>query len=303
MTQGFEPTRESQDPPRDRLTQYVANLVGDSALPLFSRRLIDVLALGTQDRTSAHKLADLVLEDYALTVNVLRMSNSFYYNRSNRAIENVSHAIVVLGMDTVRRLAGTLVYFLAFEARSPGLRALMVHSMLAAHAAGAAARAGRYSRREDAYVAAMLLNLGEVLVACHSPNDYAVIHADMRAGRPATEACLGRLGFTFDAVARAVGRRWRLSAQLASVWDDGPDVDLVAYARFANELSRRMCRPSTKRQAETKLLILRYGYVLRLKEDDLGSIWERAVEETRLMFSTLGLPPLQLHELARFSVR
>ena len=65
-----------------------------------SKRLLDLLALGTQDRTSAHKLADLVMEDYALTVNVLRMANSFHYNRSNHAIENVSHAIVVLGMDT-----------------------------------------------------------------------------------------------------------------------------------------------------------------------------------------------------------
>jgi HD-like signal output (HDOD) protein len=51
------------------------------------------------------------MEDYALTVNVLRMANSFAYNRSNHAIENVSHAIVVLGMDTVRKLASTLVYF------------------------------------------------------------------------------------------------------------------------------------------------------------------------------------------------
>jgi len=304
MTQGSDSSGESPSAQRDRLTLYVTNLIGDSALPLFSKRLIDVLALGTQDRTSAHKLAGLVLEDYALTVNVLRMSNSFHYNRSNRPIENVSHAIVVLGMDTVRRLAGTLVYFLAFEARSPSLRSLMVQSMLAAHAAAVAAKVGKYARREDAYLAAMLLNFGEVLVACHSPREYAAIHADMREGRPATEACLSRLGFTFDAVARGVGRHWRLSPQLASIWDDGgPQAPLVAYARFGNELSRRMCRPSTKRPAEMKLLMLHYGYMLGVKEDDLASIWERAVEETRLMFSALGLAPLRTHEFARFGLR
>jgi len=301
MTQGPASNGGSPLPRRDRLAQYVTNLIGDSDLPLFSKRLIDVLALGTQDRTSAHTLADLVLEDYALTVNVLRMSNSFHYNRSNRPIENVSHAIVVLGMDTVRRLAGTLVYFLAFEARSPSLRSLMVQSMLAAHAAAVAARVGKYTGREEAYLAAMLLNLGEVLVACHSPREYEVIHADMRQGRPATEACLARLGFTFDALARGVGRHWRLSPQLAAIWDDdGPEARLAAYARFGNELSRRMGRPSTKRQAEMKLLVLRYGYMLGVKEDDLRSIWERAAEETRLMFSALGLAPLRLHEAARF---
>ena len=285
-------------PRRDRLAQYARTLIGDSELPLFSKRLIDVLALGTQDRTSAHKLADLVLEDYALTVNVLRMSNSFHYNRSNRAIENVSHAIVVLGMDTVRRLASTLVYFLAFEARSPSLRELMVQSMLAAHAAGVAAETGKYQRREDAYLAAMLLNLGEVLVACHSPGEHAAIRADIRDGRPASEASLRKLGFSFDALARQVGRHWRLSPDLAAVWDEaGSPAPLVSYARFGNELARRMCRPSTKQDAEIKLLVLRYGYVLRAKEDDMGDIWERAVEETRQMFSTLGLAPFRASDV------
>jgi len=294
MTQGPDSNEGSPLPRRDRLAQYVKNLIGDSELPLFSKRLIDVLALGTQDRTSAHKLANLVLEDYALTVNVLRMSNSFHYNRSNRPIDNVSHAIVVLGMDTVRRLASTLVYFLAFEARSPSLRELMLQSMLSAHAAGVTAERGKYPRREDAYLAAMLLNLGEVLVACHSPGEHAAIRADIREGRPAREACLRKLGFTFDGLARAVGRYWRLSPQLASVWDDsGPQAELVSYARFGNELARRMCRPSTKHEAEMQLLVLRHGYVLHVKEDDIDSIWERAVEETRLMFSTLGLAPLR----------
>ena len=41
-------------------------------------------------------------------------------------------------------------------------------------------------------------------------------------------------------------------------------------------------------------------YMLGVKEDDLRSIWERAAEETRLMFSALGLAPLRLHEAARF---
>jgi hypothetical protein len=52
-----------------------------------------------------------------------------------------------------------------------------------------------------------------------------------------------------------------------------------------------------------KLLVLRYGYILGVKEDDLHSIWERAVEETRLMFSALGLAPLQTHETARLGGR
>jgi hypothetical protein len=282
--------REPHLPRKDKLAHYVTQLVGDSKLPLFSKRLLDILALGSQDRTSAHKLADLVLEDYALTVNVLRIANSFYYNRSNRPIENVSHAIVVLGMDTVRKLASTLVYFLAFENRSASLRELMVQSMLSAHVAGTAADRTSFPRREDAYLAAMLLNIGEVLVACHSPEHYLVIRAEAHQGTPVAEACIRRMGFTFDGVARKIGRHWRLSPELQALWDEsGAPPQLAGLARFGNELTRLMYKPSTKHEAGMQLLVLRYGYTLKLKEDDLPAIWERAQEETRTMFGTLGV--------------
>ena len=282
--------RTAEPPKKDKLAHYVTQLVGDSKLPLFSKRLLDILALGTQDRTSAHRLAELVMEDYALTVNVLRMANSFHYNRSNHAIQNVAHAIVVLGMDTVRKLASTLVYFLAFENRSASLRELMVQSMLSAHVAGVAAEKMTYQRREDAYLAAMLLNLGEVLVACHSPEHYVVIRAEAREGTPVRDACQRRLGFTFDAVAKGVGRHWRLSPELSSLWDEsGSPPQLAALARFGNELTRVMYRPSTKQEAGMQLLVFHYGYTLKVKQDDLPSMWERAVDETRSMFGTLGV--------------
>jgi hypothetical protein len=289
------PQTNAQDPApsqpqRDKLAHYVTQLVGDSKLPLFSKRLLDILALGTQDRTSAHKLADLVLEDYALTVNVLRMANSFHYNRSNRAIENVSHAIVVLGMDTVRKLASTLVYFLAFENRSASLRELMVQSMLSAHVAAVTAETTRFPRREDAYLAAMLLNLGEVLVACHSPEHYMVIRGETRQGTSVNEAAVRRLGFTFEGVARGVGKHWRLSPELQSIWDDQASLpQLASLARFGNDLARLMYKPSTKHEAGMQLLIFRYGYTLQVTADDLPGVWERAVEETRSMFGTLGV--------------
>jgi HD-like signal output (HDOD) protein len=275
---------------KDRLGDYVTRLVGDSKLPLFSKRLLDILALGTQDRTSAHRLAELVMEDYALTVNVLRMANSFHYNRSNHPIQNVSHAIVVLGMDTVRKLASTLVYFLAFESRTASLRELMVQSMVSAHVAGVAAEKTRFPHREDAYLAAMLLNIGEVLVACHSPEHYLVIRAEAREGTPVRDACMRRMGFTFEGVAQGIGKHWRLSPELASIWDEsGAPPQLAALARLGNELTRVMNRPSNKREAGLKLVVFHYGYTLKLKEDDLPDLWERAVEETRSMFGTLGV--------------
>ena len=136
----------------------------------------------------------------------------------------------------------------------------------------------------------MLLNLGEVLVACHSPEHYVVIRAEARQGTPLNEACFRRLGFTFDGMARAIGKRWRLAPEMAAIWDEsGAPPKLAALARLGNELARLMYKPAAKHEAGRQLLVFRYGYTLKVKEDDLPPIWERAVEETRAMFGTLGM--------------
>ena len=57
----------------DRLELYVRRVVSGSDLPMFSKRLIELLALPNSDQTSAQKLAALVLEDYALTFKLLRI--------------------------------------------------------------------------------------------------------------------------------------------------------------------------------------------------------------------------------------
>jgi hypothetical protein len=166
----------------------------------------------------------------------------------------------------------------------------MIQSMLSAHVAGVAAEKTQFPRREDAYLAAMLLNIGEVLVACHSPEHYMVIKGETRQGTPVNEAATRRLGFTFESVARGVGKHWRLAPELQSIWDDNVSVpQLASLARFGNDLARLMYKPSTKHEAGMQLLVFRYGYALKVKQDDLPGIWERAVEETRSMFGTLGV--------------
>jgi len=117
-----------------------------------------------------------------------------------------------------------------------------------------------------------------------------VIRAEAREGVSMREACQRRLGFTFDGVARGVGKHWRLAPELSSIWDEhGAPPHLAALARAGNDLTRLMYRPSAKHEAGIKLLMFHYGYTLKLKEDDVPPIWERAVEETRLMFGTLGV--------------
>jgi HD-like signal output (HDOD) protein len=289
-----ENTRPSPAP--DRLEPYVRRVVDSTELPMFSKRLIELLALPNSDHTSAQKLAALVLEDYALTFKLLRMANSFHYNRSNRPIESISHAIVVLGMRTVLKLASTLTYLEYFERHVGELRHLMVRSMLSAHVAAVTADLRRFPQREEAYLAGMFQNLGEVLVAHHSPLKGAAVRALVDEGWPQDDATLQEVGFTYDRLAAAVGVHWKLSPYLMSLWNpDAVPVEVTAFAGFGHDLTQVMCvRAAAHQEPRLKLLVLKYGVPLRVTVDSIADIWERAVEDTRATFENLGVAPSSL---------
>jgi HD-like signal output (HDOD) protein len=275
----------------DRLESYVRRVVESTDLPMFSRRLIELLALPNSDHTSAQKLAALVLEDYALTFKLLRMANSFHYNRSNRPIESISHAIVVLGMQTVLKLASTLTYLEYFERHGGDLRQLMIRSMLSAHIAAVTADLRRFPHREEAYLAGMFQNLGEVLVAHHSPLKLAAVRARVEEGRAQDEASIEEIGFTYDRLAAAVGAHWKLLPYFTSLWSaESAATELTQFARFGRELTRLMCvRLPAHQEPGLKLLAMKYGVPLRVTVDNIAEIWERAVEDTRATFVNLGV--------------
>jgi HD-like signal output (HDOD) protein len=275
----------------DRLELYVRRVVSGSDLPMFSKRLIELLALPNSDSTSAQKLAALVLEDYALTFKLLRMANSFHYNRSNRPIESISHAIVVLGMRTVLKLAGTLTYLEYFERHTGELRHLMIRSMLSAHVAAVIADMRRFPQREESYLAGMFQNLGEVLVAHHSPLRLAAVNDCVAQGLSQDDACLKELGFSYQRLAAEVAAHWKLSPYLTSLWDhDTQPTELTLFARFGHELTRLMCvRTASHQEPGLKLLAIKYG-ALHLSVDGIADIWEQGVDETKATFANLGVP-------------
>jgi HD-like signal output (HDOD) protein len=282
---------ENETPAPGRLGRYVQGLDQGNELPMFSEQLLELLSLSIEEPTEARKLVELVGEDYALTCKVLQIANSFHYNRSNHPIESLSHAIVVLGAGTVQNLASTLACFQSSEQRSVVLQHLMIRSMVSAQVAAVTAEFSGFKDREVAYLAGMLQNLGEILVAHHSPVHHAAIEGHVKAGYSRDDASLKEMGFAFDALASVVGRRWKLSPRVCSLWDpSSASTDLTTLARFANELTRVMTLGAVATQkAGVSLLLMRYGWSLRLTAEEIAEVWDRALAETRQTFDSLGV--------------
>ncbi len=255
---------------------------------MLSKLLVELLSLPIDDPKAARKLFELVGEDYALTCKVMRTANSFHFNRSSRPIENLSQAIFVLGVGTVRNLASSLVCFRS-TGRSESLQHLMTRSMVSAQVAAVTAELDGLPR-EAPYLAAMLQNLGEVLVAHHSPAHYAAIQREIAAGTAREFACVKEMGFTFNHLAGVVGRHWKLSPAICAIWETKPSTtsEMPVLARFANELTRVMALEEN-RSGALSLLAMRYGISVHLSTDKMLDVWDRALAETQEMFAALGV--------------
>lgn len=265
-------------------------------------------ALADEDASLRH-LTALVLRDFSLTLKVLRTVNSAQYNRSGRAILSVAHAVALLGVDAIRCLAGSLALFEHFQKQSPGLKELMLLSLLTANQARAVAALIRYPRREEAYICGMFRNLGEVLVATYFPRQYASIMLRIKEENLSDrEACLRVLHFSYDELGQAMALRWRMPEKVTEVigaadrrrgraWRQDASL-LNELTSFCHALTTAVYRRDQEgTRARLNLLIQDYLPTLALQGEDVERVLDTAILDTKNTFAILRMPldGLRLH--------
>lgn len=285
----------------DKLAEFLADIAGMAEFPALSHSIEQVL-LKVDEEASLQHITNVILKDYSLTLRILRTANSALYNRSGRQIHSISHAVTLLGVEAVREMATGVVLLEHFRKHSPGLKELILLSLLTAnHAREVAERTG-YRKREEAYLCGMFRNLGEVLVACYHPRGYAGVLLRVQEDRiPVAQACFEVLGFDYDRAGRAVAAQWRIPESVRECMSDrvvrlrrAPSTEaerLEAIAHFAHKLTTAVYRrePNSAR-ASVNLLLHSLGPVLSLAHDDVKSIVERALAETSEVFQAMNVP-------------
>ena len=205
---GPTPTRTA------RLDEFLVEIAAGTDFPAVSSAIEQVLAK-TAEEASIQRITNVILKDYSITLKILRTANSAFYNRSGRPIISISHAVSLLGLDTVRQIVTGLVLIEQFSRRSPGLKELMLLSLLSANHAREVADFVGYARPEEAYLCGMLRNLGEVLVGCFRPREYAAILLRVHEDRcPVEQPSLEILGFRYEEAGVAVAVLWAIPASV-----------------------------------------------------------------------------------------
>ncbi|RLB66369.1 MAG: hypothetical protein DRH03_12295 [Deltaproteobacteria bacterium] len=184
--------------------------------PTVLSRLLTMLA---EDRSSASELAEVTLEDPGLTARILRVANSSFYNFSNK-IETVSHAIALLGCQSIRILCASESFLAIFPRRKGSFTHLFKkyckHSLITALLAKILAEElGVGIDSEKVFIAGLLHDIGKP-VLWYNFLDKASLYHDLRS-RDLSEREAERLAYGVDhAEAGAwVAGEWGLDSEFS----------------------------------------------------------------------------------------
>lgn len=245
------------------------------------------LALMERERTN--ELAEVVLEDLALSFELLRTVNTAQVRGAQVSgagpVLTVRRAIAMIGMDGVRRAALALRPWPGplDEAGAAELERLAERCKRAGRVAMALRPA--YYDGEVVYLISLLQNLGRLIVQYHFADEANQIRRLMQPGAPAREgeqpepgmseegAAYAVLGADIDAIGQAVARWWGLEESVlgmirrlpstANVHPPESDDDtLRLVASCANEAIDAAGLPASKVLPALQRVTQRYGRLL-----------------------------------------
>ena len=282
----------------DNTQKKLAEIFGKinlSDLPAMSDNVGELLALTNNRRVTAEELASVILKDYSLTNKVLQVVNSAYYNRGV-PVRTIERAVTILGIDMVRELATTIALFDEFVRsgiEKEGISKLLCQSYLSACLSKAVCELKRLNASpEEAYICALLHNLGKTIILLYLPDVYRKIMQAVASG--GSEDAMTRLilkKLTFAEVGMEVARFWNFADPIILSMNTAPpepedQFDSIAYlqnlAVFSNRLVMAICEES-----DFSEVMLRYGAILSITLKEALQILQKSLENADNISTTI----------------
>lgn len=173
-------------------------------------------ALLCDPEVSSGEIAEVVSLDPALTARVLRAVNSAYFGLRSR-VDTISKAIAMIGTSELHSLVLATSAALAFRNISSKLidmESFWQHSVRAALAARGLAEGTMRRHRERVFLAALMHDVGKLVVYNQLPAASTRILQAVQAGQSQDEAEFAAFGFTHADVGAMLLERWNLPASL-----------------------------------------------------------------------------------------
>lgn len=190
--------------------------VSEQHLPILRATLHSLAAVVDDENSSTMRMTQAILQDAALTARVLRAANSSFYNQTGRPVSTVSRSLVLLGTDLLKSIAVSIAIMdtvVCAELRDRAMQ-LASRSFHAAAQARALAIARGDGPAEEAFIAALLLSIGELAFWCFSGGLGLTVDKALKQGRTLSQVENELIGCSFQRLSAELAREWKLNPTL-----------------------------------------------------------------------------------------
>lgn len=263
--------------------------------PALSDTVSAINKLTAAESESVNSLSNAILKDFALTNKILRLVNSAFYRQAGGGnISTVSRAVIVLGFDTIRNIAITVLLFEHLQDKTNARE--LKEAFLRANLAGLLAREscqGPFLRRqgEEAFICALFHGLGRLLAKYYFPEEVEEIDKLIEFKKLSENAASAQvLGLSFEELGIGIAKSWgfphaiinsmrRLSPDEVRK-PNTPEEALRIVSGYANEMCDLLAAtPLEQRGRVMAKMAQRFSAGLQMSERQMQESAKKAVED------------------------
>lgn len=278
------------------IEEIVERMKRKPGFPAFADSVSTINRVATSESDGAMVLAQAISHDVALVSSLLKLANSPIYG-INREINDLSRAVVVLGFDTVRNLALTLVLSNPSKYEDNPAITVFYDEFLITLLAGALARRliGRAARDEveQAYIGAIYYNLGKLLALYYFPEDARHVTTLVSDGiLTESQAAVHVFKISYESFGLEMASQWHFHVRIINCMKRYPAGPVPAPAErqeyirmiinMASEIIHTVAdNEGDQRDSAIESLMERYRAGVTLEIDELRSMIRQAMRQFR----------------------
>ena len=288
---------------KDTLEFLLRRMRHKSDFPALSDSVSAINKLTSSEHENASSLSETILKDYALTNKILRLVNSAFYRQAGGGnISTVSRAVIVLGFDTIRNIAITVLLFEHMQDKA-NVKELK-ETFLRANLAGLLARQSSHGallgrQREEAFICALFHGLGQLLAQFYFPEEVEEISKLVEFKKLSERAAAVQvLGISLEDLGIGIAGSWGFPRTIVESMRRLPagevrkpnttEEALRVMSGFANEMCGVLADTPPEQRGKALVKIShRFGASLQINERQLQENMEQSVEELTEIASIL----------------
>lgn len=216
-------------------------------LPSLPHILLKLLEICHSEEPSFEGISGILDKDTALAAKIIAVVNSPFYGRPTK-IASVDRALIALGLESVKTVAISAAVYQVFSqiGGSLDLKRFWWHSLLCANLTKLIAAKIGYASPDEAYLAGLLHDIGQLVLWANFPKDYANL-SQGEDENGLIELERKRLGATHCEIGAWLIGGWNLQSFIAdaALYHHEPmgrilhAPDLVKIVHLADEIANR----------------------------------------------------------------